>query len=317
MYLIIGSTPAGNWERVLPLLTEAGCVVPAAIGPSLEQACADLLGTAAASPAVLATNNDTASKQLDFAANDFAQAHLLLFHSRPETALAQAMAEQGNPDQTLEKWQQAAQQLLQVYRHNRQRASLVNIDCALAAPALFMKACHKRFGLKKAKPPHSNEAGSKNTESSDMHLLLAAQMVAQSAPTSELIAELEAGSLPLAEQPEPNINCQQIHQDYQAVTRQANELKEVKEENELLLLQLHQVQEELESYYLQLQSEQEKHRQAKSELAELKKEQKRHKAKVNQLNGRIDRLQKSTSWKITAPMRGLVKLVKPARKATS
>lgn len=311
MYLIVGSTPASDWERVLPLLTRAGCAVPAMVGSSLEQACAELLGNPVAAPTVLATGDNAAAQHLDLAEKEFAAARLLLFHSRPEPALVQAMDDNREPREALEKWQQAAEQLLQVHKHNRKRTSLIDIDCALAAPELFMRACHDHLGLKKTSPPNDHQPTGENTDSNDLHHLIAAQMVAQSPRIGELIAELEASSLPLAEPTPPTVDCEKIYQDYRNLKQQ------LEEENELLLLQLHQVQEELESYYLQLQSEQKKHRQAKTELAALKKDKKTLQKDLKSQKARYDRVKKSTSWKITSPLRKAVKLLKPARKTSS
>ena len=76
-----------------------------------------------------------------------------------------------------------------------------------------------------------------------------------------------------------------------------HEIKDLQEENELLLLQLHQVQEELESYYLRnLELENRgDYRPAFSE------------ANSRRLQHRYKLMRESTSWRITAPMRVIVR----------
>ncbi|MFH7321146.1 hypothetical protein ACHHRT_11130 [Desulfurivibrio sp. D14AmB] len=309
MYLIVGSTPFCNWERVLPLLQRAGCACPAATrlekwrsgakggaaNAAFREACAELLN-GCESPSVLAVDPFPLNGvPLDFWVGEFADTHLLLLHSRPERLLAQAMAENREPKELLEQWQSAAKKLLQYYRRNRARATLIDVDCALAAPELFSQACHDYLGLKNA--PANSESHPKSSAvatRSDIYQLIAQQMVAQSPELNDLLAELEAGSLPLGELPLPYWDCQRLYDDYRNLLDQLEQVskskveqgellqraesrrKELEEENELLLLQLHQVQEELENRYLQLKQLED----SRSDKEEL---QQQYESKVKQL----------------------------------
>lgn len=90
---------------------------------------------------------------------------------------------------------------------------------------------------------------------------------------------------------------------------QVDELEELKEENELLLLQLHQVQEELESYYLtNLDLEKKASKQSK-----LEKENRVLQQRAQVLSQKIDNMRHSKSWKLTKPLRGFTKLFKHNR----
>lgn len=328
MYLIAGSTPFSNWERVLPLLQRAGCACPAATSlekwragakggaanVAFREACAELLN-GCDSPAVLAVDPSPLNGvPLDFWVGEFADTHLLLLHSRPERFLAQAMAENREPKELLEQWQSAAEKLLQYYRRNRARATLIDVDCALTAPELFSQACHDYLRLKNAPvSPGSHPESSAAAVRTDIYQLIAQQMVAQSSELNDLLAELEAGSWPLGEPPLPSLDCQRIYHDYRKLQDQSeqaskhdqeqaeNRRKELEEENELLLLQLHQVQEELERYYLQLQEEKENFGRSEKRLKALER--------------KISYMENSKSWKITRPLRGVIKpfMKKPAK----
>lgn len=77
---------------------------------------------------------------------------------------------------------------------------------------------------------------------------------------------------------------------------------ELKEENELLLVQLHQVQEELESYFLD-------NRELNQELNKLRGENKALERKARRANNMLKDVHGSLSWKITAPLRWLLRPV--------
>jgi hypothetical protein len=109
--------------------------------------------------------------------------------------------------------------------------------------------------------------------------------------------------------------------------RQANQTleatgKETARENELLLLQLHQVQEELEIIFLQKQRlEQEQKERAVELQAQMKQHHMQFKQsllakdqEVEEQRRRLARIKQSASWKITAPVRAVVKPFKGSAK---
>ncbi len=76
-------------------------------------------------------------------------------------------------------------------------------------------------------------------------------------------------------------------------------LKDLEEENELLLHQLHHVQEELETYYLKSQDTDRQLADCRNELAHVHDE-------LNIANSAVNALRNSLSWKITGPMRAIL-----------
>ncbi len=104
-------------------------------------------------------------------------------------------------------------------------------------------------------------------------------------------------------------NVEQAHQALEATT------KEITQENELLLLQLHQVQEELEKIFLQKQQLEQPMQQlvktaeneTNQELQHTKEELLRKEREVEKYHQRESNFKQSVSWKITAPMRAIAK----------
>jgi chromosome segregation ATPase len=88
--------------------------------------------------------------------------------------------------------------------------TLIDVECALAAPIDFLRHCNTSFGLNPL--PYSAVATACDRAGSDIQHLIAAQMVAQSRETQDLIAELEACSLPIGEPATPPaIDCQALY----------------------------------------------------------------------------------------------------------
>ncbi len=104
--------------------------------------------------------------------------------------------------------------------------------------------------------------------------------------------------------------------------------KEVTEENELLLLQLHQVQEELEDTFLRNQNLKQAHdrseaanKQASQENEKLSRELQQvgeellnKDREIEKQRKRVTKLKQTVSWKITAPVRAMAKPFKRSRK---
>jgi len=88
------------------------------------------------------------------------------------------------------------------------------------------------------------------------------------------------------------------------------QLEDHQEENELLLLQLHQVQEELEHYYLRnLELEEETKRKQAKESTTKRKKEKEQQDSIQRLERRIDLIEHSTSWRLTAPLRRFTQIL--------
>ena len=104
--------------------------------------------------------------------------------------------------------------------------------------------------------------------------------------------------------------------------------KEVTEENELLLLQLHQVQEELEDTFLRNQNLKQAHDRSEAankqasqeneklslELQQVGEELLNKDREIEKQRKRVTKLKQTVSWKITAPVRAMAKPFKRSRK---
>lgn len=195
----------------------------------------------------------------------------LLLHTRPELALARAVADGETLDQAFAAWDAATDRLLNFYQKNRQGAALVDATAASAAPQTLISWLgenHSAFTGQTA--PVSLESVQAPGPSNPILLLIAAQFLA-GVPDLELkLGRLEAMSVPLNDDgyvaPAIDLNAvledvQQAQSTHSALQSRAAELEQktqeakasVQSENssredqlQLLELQLHQVQEEME-----------------------------------------------------------------------
>lgn len=278
-------TPASRWESLLPLFEAAGFSTPpqtatqswldevrksapvgrlgvAALKPMHNPALrtvSDELFASCAAPILIRTAEEGEEILADFADRELPDGRLLLLHERPERMLVEAMRAGTDPEAMLERWMQACRRLLEFYRRNRGRASLIDVDVALAAPAGFIEFCARSFGSAvPARIPRPVTAAS----GTEIAHLIAAQMIAQSREVKRLLAELEALSSPIGEpQDALTIDCAAVFREQlkhreslNAIAREREaalaqldaKKEEYQKEKELLLLQLNQLQEELE-----------------------------------------------------------------------
>lgn len=98
-------------------------------------------------------------------------------------------------------------------------------------------------------------------------------------------------------------------------TEQAGESarSDLAEENELLLLQLHQVQEELDRYYLELQDALKRRSSLEKRLTGCKEELEKRERELENARRKIEDFRRSTSWRITLPVRILGRLASRKR----
>ena len=92
--------------------------------------------------------------------------------------------------------------------------------------------------------------------------------------------------------------------------------QELKQENEEMLAQLHQVQEELEAYFIRSRDEEKKRKAAEKRLKERDSKakeffqaKKTQQARAEHYRNRLAAVHKSTSWKVTTPLRVIKRLV--------
>jgi len=189
-------------------------------------------------------------------------AHLVIFQTRPEAAIARALVDDDTTvTAAAEAWAAAARALLATVRRNRRRTTLFDADAARNHPDAFTAALAESLDVNRpeARPPTAkNETGV-----DELHRTIAAQAVARSTELQDLRDELEAASIPLADQPaEPEPDCDLALQSFRD---QQQARAKAREENELLLYQLHQAQKELESYYREAQEKDSAYRKASEE----------------------------------------------------
>ena len=294
----IAATAHSGWQRLVPLLEAAGLKDP----PRAEAAYEEV------------------EAQLREAHTPMA----LLFSTRPERVLTQAMEQGDDPAARLDAWVDSARTLLQAYRCNRRNAVIVDVDEAIAAPGEFLDACARRFSLAVPQTiPASAQAEQGEVPPDPVHALIAAQWVADSSSAVPLLEELDASRTPLTDLSIlPGTDSASVWQAYrEQCGRAADEsrLQELKDENELLLLQLHQVQEELESYYIEAQDKEHERARLADKLEQLEKTSQEQTKEAERLSKELDRVRKdrdrvdsilknmkaSRSWRVTAPLRAL------------
>ncbi len=217
----------------------------------------------------------------------------LYTYARPEYAVAQAIADGATPDEALSEWQSAIHKMLAEVRPKRRHILLVEAISAL-----------RHAGAPLPGQPSSWPDGDRHLEAnggiSPLDLALATLAVYQTGEVRQLLGELAASTVPLPGWNEPpRLDLQRIHEDLKALPTQT-QLKDTQEENDLLLLQLHHVQEELEEYYL---------RHLELERKTRGPEPKKEKTSVRDLERRVQLIENSTSWRLTAPLRLFSKIL--------
>ena len=193
------------------------------------------------------------------------EGHILLLFNAPVPMIAGLMADALEPGEAVAQWRRQAEQVLAVVRQNRRCITLVALEAALADPAAFINLLGERFGLALKRPVDSTET---DENPGAVFRMMAENAVWQSPDVRNLAAELEANALPMP--PSRGLllpAVEEVYSEFNAlVERTSSRNKELEEENELLLQQLHQVQEELETTL-------EKNRNLSTKLDALEKEQ--------------------------------------------
>ena len=326
MTLKVGTTPHSQWQALTPLLVSFGWHNPQSDKPETWY------------------QNAPVSSE---------STHLLL-HSRPETAVAQAIEAGQTPSEALQAWRTAAQHMLAFYKRNRATSVMVDVCSAVREPQACVDALKEHLALSAV---GSVPALSCPEQSASVNQLLANQLIVQSEELSNLLAEVEACTIPLDHQTfrSPRFHIEELYKKLQeesseqaqlnndlenerlshAETKKA--LDETREENDLILQQLFQVQEELERYYLagkekdselenkdsELQTKNTESRDKNNQLQTMSMTKQALVVKNTQLQARIQSLESaleqvngSFSWKLTAPIRLLARFVTSPKKAT-
>lgn len=181
------------------------------------------------------------------------QAHLLLLVPSPVVAVAWSLNEGKAPKAALADWLATARAVLDLIRLQRRRTSLVFAEPALTAPKAFLQKLAERLQVSL----HPAATGTKPPELPSAALrMIAGNAIWLSPDARNAAAELEANALPLdAGDLRPAVVIDQFFNEYQgAIEAGARYREQMREENGLLLSQLHQLQEELESQFLHVRT---------------------------------------------------------------
>lgn len=317
MSLIAGSVPYSDWESMQDLLDRAG--VHILRKQELDQWCtrfaldkdSDLAASKTNSvktdarsllesvprSALLGTDNANFLSTLEYWLREFAETHLLLFYVQPQNGLVNALIQGDTLADFGQAWQSGAENVLACYRRNRNNVSLIDVNSALQNPAKFLSLLEQLISIRKRDPAPLQ---GKTRVVPELYRLIGAQYVGQSWELVALSQELEASSQSLGEGGHSNrIDCKAAYEDYRALQQQADRTRDLDRENELLRFQMRQLQEELEEYYVQVQN-------LIAERNELIGERNELSAAIELKMGNLDAMERSISWKITAPLRRFV-----------
>jgi uncharacterized coiled-coil protein SlyX len=266
---------------------------------------------------------------LDFWADEFSQAKFLLFYTPAEIAIAHMLQSRPNSGAYLDAWKACSQALTSFQRRHRQRAILLDADDACRQPASLVGAC-QRLGLTLQTP---RQVASPRGELPPLERMAAHVLVAAAQPSIQTLrTELEAQSVPVGDSARPlrapPEELLEIYRQLKAAEQEVQRLentsqnlesakREVEQENELLVVQVHQIQEELEHYFLEYQDANRAALARDGKIKDLREQMEgliaerdkymsltaQQEQNIQRLNKQIAELQKSLAWKITAPLR--------------
>lgn len=246
-------------------------------------------------------------------------AHLVVCYPNPVLTVAAQLGEGEGESSAAAAWAAGAEQLLRLFRSNRRRVTLVDGHAAMFNPERLSQALQGRLGDCLDLP--KTAAFDPDWLGRPLARLVAAHDIAVSDGAAIVLAELEASSLPLefpvqAATTELLADWQPAEAEAAAENAGGEDAEELKEENELLMLQLHQVQEELESYFLANRDLQRQLQNASSdtsaldgsrqELEQARKELDQVKKELDMTRTAVSDMQSSLSWKLTAPLRSVL-----------
>lgn len=236
---------------------------------------------------------------------------VFVFYSHPSIYVANKLQQGENGKQACNDWLKGINEALTAQRKNRRRVRLLCVQDALEHGS----------ELNKQTDLTAEQLSDYQVEVSDLELMAGHQLVLQNDDIMQLIERLEASTLQLSEQAyrvavnveavlaeaanstRSNIDVSAYQQRIeelesenqllmQKVTNQQEpaqpdikpeQLKELEEENELLLLQLQQVQEELEAYFIKYQDAQKELSKVKSEFDQMREQKKKVKEENNKI----------------------------------
>ncbi|MDN3522096.1 hypothetical protein [Halomonas ramblicola] len=265
---------------------------------------------------------------------DHPRAHILVCYDAPERQVADCIAKQRLPSQALANWVNATEALLDLYRGNFERMTLVRRKALERNAKELFSQLASRSGValgRVAVKSDKNQVATDDQEQEIQHLL--ALQVLQHSSAEPLAQELEVSTLPLLEprplldlvddaydvlksglNPGPDILSDEYEDLRKAKQNLEDKLKDVQEENDLAIEQLHKTQEELEQYILgnkgssvKLEKLQGEIQKKNEKLHSFSQKNKRLTAQLKEMSQQLKEMKQSKSWKVTAPLRKSVK----------
>lgn len=268
-------------SRTVPAITRPASVVVAAIRTSHRSTIQALLQQAGLPSAPAETSAEPLPwLQLEDPAGPMEewpgwlaenpQAHMILVVPLPSIAVARDLGEGMAPKAALAGWLASAQSALELIRRQRRRVSLVFAEPALAQPQSFLNTIAQRLqlSLDTAQPrqaPLELPGG--------VLRMMAENAILQSSEARNLVAELEANALPLADDGFNHLPAiDQVFSEYRkSIDTKAQAARELREENNLLLDQLQRVQQKMEAFSTEKRSIEQRLSSAEQYKAELEK----------------------------------------------
>lgn len=311
------------WEESLASLESAVSAVH-----EIEKICANGQG-----PVLLPASLDDIDRRL---LDHCGQVGVALFYKRPEFYLLDAITEGEGPERALQTWCRSVRRMLDFVHAEPERSALFDSEAALANVSAFSRTCQVRFGLDDV---HADPGTPRISESrTELHKLIALQMVAESDEAKELLGRLQAvGELRIPAAGGLTVNFNRALNEL----RKLADAEQAREESALILSHLHEVQRELETNYLQLretekqlayekQAVEELLRRRKFALAKIKRLQqelseertkvrrkdaqlKKAKRELKEVQATLAGIRQSRSWRLTRPLRTINALLKRRR----
>lgn len=255
-----------------------------------------------------------------------------------EHYLASALENEITLESAAKQWYEITTAVLNLQRQHRRQLKLFNLQQALENPDAFRDQLKPEFSITEFSP---------QSASSNLALLAACQYVAQRDDLKKLNAIVQATAIPICEDQSVCIDIDCVLQSYIELETQTSKL--VKERDQILL-HLQEAQEQLGEFIvaaterdsqlkdalaeneqlkntIQAEEQKTKHsiiaheKQQAREIAKLEKELRKAKAKLeaaertNRLcKEELEKIQGSTLWKATGPVRMLSRIVKKDNK---
>lgn len=224
---------------------------------------------------------------------------LLLFIENAQTLLARKLSEGAPLQESAKEWHAAADRLLRLAEGSDDRVKVIAADEAVSAPASFTDYLS---GVCRLPLSFKSEVGVRTRfKWDDFFLMVAGQFLQEQRDLRALARDLQQRR-DFRPGGRPNLRV-----DWSAVLADVSAMRR---ENCALVELLHRLQMTLEQNMLELKNQEEAARdlarqlQARDEeMARLKSQLLNSTRDVDQLKASLDALQRSTSWKITEPIR--------------